>query len=676
MRKSLRIFGLLLLLTGAARAQDAETRAIQARIDNHPQPDTFRVNRLNELAGAFGYLPKLREAIATQALTLARQLNYTQGTGYALVNLAYANTMMGKKPQAAALLKQADAIAKNTDDPDLAGYVLIRLARNSRGTDNQAALAMGLQAERIARQRGNKNLLFDAQNLLGILYSTSFSDFPNAINYYLAASTTAGQLNSASRLAGVWSGLGATYGIMGDQPKALGYYQKALAGNKTLQNKSLEGILLNGIGETYRLLGNYPKAIENITVALKTEKNPVNIAITESNLADVYTRLGQLPLALRYGFHARALSAELADDEGLAWVDGVLSRAYLKKAMPDSALYFARQGYGAAQRAGTIEYLRDNSLALANAHAAKNDFASAYPAHLRYIAYRDSMVSNEITNKANLAQFNFDLDKKQAQITQLNQEKKSQQTILISALVVLALIGLSAFALLRSNRIKQRANALLQKQKTVIEDQRDQTNQALAELQRTQVQLVQAEKMASLGELTAGIAHEIQNPLNFVNNFAEVSAELVQELEEEAQRPTRDAGLESELLADVRQNLQKITHHGGRASSIVRAMLEHSRTITGQQEPTDLNALAEEYLKLAYQGLRAKDRHFNAELITAFDPQLGRVSVVPQEIGRVLLNLSTTLSTRWPSARDGGADYKPRVSVQHPSALSRAFSFG
>ena len=147
--------------------------------------------------------------------------------------------------------------------------------------------------------------------------------------------------------------------------------------------------------------------------------------------------------------------------------------------------------------------------------------------------------------------------------------------------------------------------------------------------------------MASLGELTAGIAHEIQNPLNFVNNFSEVSIELLDELEAEQAKATRDLDLEAELLVDLKQNLQKINHHGSRASSIVKGMLQHSRASSGQREPTDLNALADEYLRLAYHGLRAKDKSFNAQLSTDFDASLGNISVVPQDIGRVLLNLFT-----------------------------------
>lgn len=161
------------------------------------------------------------------------------------------------------------------------------------------------------------------------------------------------------------------------------------------------------------------------------------------------------------------------------------------------------------------------------------------------------------------------------------------------------------------------------------------------QLVTTQDQLIQKEKMASLGELTAGIAHEIQNPLNFVNNFAEVSTELVDELKEGPldQLPESGKAYADEILADLSQNLQKITHHGGRASAIVRSMLEHSRMSTGERQLTDVNALCDEYLRLSYHGLRAKDKTFNASLKTDFDPTLSKLNMVPQDMGRVLLNL-------------------------------------
>ena len=162
---------------------------------------------------------------------------------------------------------------------------------------------------------------------------------------------------------------------------------------------------------------------------------------------------------------------------------------------------------------------------------------------------------------------------------------------------------------------------------------------ALADLRAAQVQLVQAEKMASLGELTAGIAHEIQNPLNFVNNFADVSLEMLVELREEQARQQREPKLEAELLNDIAQNLQKIHHHGQRAASIVKGMLEHSRASTGERLPTNVNHLAEEYLRLAYQGLRAKDKSFNATLTTEFESTLPEVEAIGSDLGRVLLNL-------------------------------------
>ena len=189
-------------------------------------------------------------------------------------------------------------------------------------------------------------------------------------------------------------------------------------------------------------------------------------------------------------------------------------------------------------------------------------------------------------------------------------------------------------AILEQLRLTEQNQTLIETQNRVLEEK---VEQRTAELKASQAQLIQKEKLASLGELTAGIAHEIQNPLNFVNNFAEVSAELTGELKDELTRGDLDeAGF---IADDLAQNLTKIAHHGRRASAIVRGMLEHSRMESGDRQTTNLNTLADDYLRLAYQGQRAKDNTFNCRLITAFDPALPPVNVVAQDIGRVLLNL-------------------------------------
>jgi signal transduction histidine kinase len=189
-----------------------------------------------------------------------------------------------------------------------------------------------------------------------------------------------------------------------------------------------------------------------------------------------------------------------------------------------------------------------------------------------------------------------------------------------------------AFILYLNNRRKQKANALLHQQKEEIQS-------TLTQLKATQSQLIQSEKMASLGELTAGIAHEIQNPLNFVNNFSEVNSELIAEMKNEIEKGNLNDV--KTIANNIDENEQKIIFHGKRADTIVKGMLLHSRSSSGQKDPTDVNALADEYLRLAYHGLRARDKSFNATMKTDFDESIGNINIVPQDIGRVILNLIT-----------------------------------
>ena len=209
---------------------------------------------------------------------------------------------------------------------------------------------------------------------------------------------------------------------------------------------------------------------------------------------------------------------------------------------------------------------------------------------------------------------------------------------------------ITAVALLRNNRLKQKAKQKIEK--------------AYGQLKATQQQLIQSEKMASLGELTAGIAHEIQNPLNFVNNFSEVNNELIKELKSEVVKGNLDEV--SALADDIGSNSEKINHHGKRADAIVKGMLQHSRSSSGAKEPTNINALADEYLRLAYHGLKAKDKSFNATFETNFDPSIPKIDVIPQDIGRVILNLISNAFYAASLPSEGGfkdSNYKHEPTV-------------
>jgi len=220
----------------------------------------------------------------------------------------------------------------------------------------------------------------------------------------------------------------------------------------------------------------------------------------------------------------------------------------------------------------------------------------------------------------------------QAKLENLEKEKietreKLKVYLLLTGIIVFVVIVLLLY---RNNRARKKANEILHQRNEKIE-------KTFHQLRSTQAQLIQSEKMASLGELTAGIAHEIQNPLNFVNNFSEVNSELIEEQKKELERGNLS---EAKILAnEIAENEKKITHHGKRADGIVKSMLQHSQKSSDQKELRDINALCDEYARLAYHGFKAKDQSFNATIKTDLDPDLPQMRVIPQDIGRVLFNL-------------------------------------
>ncbi len=333
----------------------------------------------------------------------------------------------------------------------------------------------------------------------------------------------------------------------------------------------------------------------------------------------------------------------------------ILATLFDKMNVRDSCLYYAGKSLQLSERHHFAEFTYDASNLLTKTYESLGRPDSTLKYIKIMLSAKDSVFSQ--SKGQQFRQLGFDAVMHQQDIDKAKEryQNKVRSIILITALCVFLLL---TFIFYRNARQKQ-------KSKIKIEN-------AFKELKATQSQLIQSEKMASLGELTAGIAHEIQNPLNFVNNFSEVNAELIEEMKEEI---TRGNLSEVKIIADnISENEKKISHHGKRADAIVKGMLQHSQTSTGKKEPADINALADEYLRLAYHGLRAKDKSFNAAMKTDYDESIGKINIIPPDIGRVLLNLySNAFYAVTEKNKKEGRDYEPTVTVSTKKMADKIF---
>ena len=451
--------------------------------------------------------------------------------------------------------------------------------------------------------------------------------------------------------------IGFTFVEFGEYRQSLQYLMQANNINEQLSRKLLGALSLSITGNAYYLLNKqdsalyYQKQAFEKLKGLKHRNVPPTKSMILTGLGNIYAITGKKDSALQF-YHEALLNSTLSNDRiNISTIQKKIADVFYSTQLYDSSLYYAKQGYVSGRNIAQKLKILEASLLLVKLYQnRKRDSAFFYQDIA--IAMKDSLYGPQKFKQLQLLM--LEEQERQQNITREREQfnNRIKFTALISALVV---FGILAFILIRNNRQKQKANNLLKEQKNKIEN-------TLLELKSTQSQLVQREKMASLGELTAGIAHEIQNPLNFVNNFSEVNRELLVEMKDEIDKGNLQEV--KSIAKDVIDNEEKINHHGKRADAIVKGMLQHSRSSSGVKEPTDINALCDEYLRLSYHGLRAKDKSFNANFKTDFDESIEKINIIPQDIGRVILNLLTNafyaVNEKKKQQPEG---YEPTVSV-------------
>lgn len=453
--------------------------------------------------------------------------------------------------------------------------------------------------------------------------------------------------------------LASVYGFAGDfrdfKEQEFFHYNEAIKISEELDDKLFRSILYMNLGRHYSFTGDLDSLLyweqKALQLADKSNYNRYKGNILRI-IGDAYARQDKFDEAIGYYWHSIHISVEFNNLRSLA--DGclALSDTYRKTGKLDSALYYSRRSIKTYEATAVRSSLANAYLSQSLTFELLGNIDSAYKYQGLSMRYREEQsTSDKVKQFQNM---NFD---ERLREEQLEKEKE----ILQNRIRTNALLGgagtflLIALLLLRNNRQRKKANTLLQAQK-------DELSRALADLKTTQDQLIQSEKMASLGELTAGIAHEIQNPLNFVNNFSELNKELITEMRDEL----RAGNLEEaeEIAGSLQENEEKINHHGKRADAIVKSMLQHSHSGKGVKEPVDMNELADEYLRLAYHGLRAKEKSFHADFTSTLDPSVGKLNVVSQDIGRVLLNLiNNAFYAVNEKNKKGNEGYEPAVHL-------------
>jgi signal transduction histidine kinase len=555
----------------------------------------------------------------------------------------------------------------------------------------------GKDSSDIADMYGNYGLIYGMQ-----------SKYDSSIRFYEKAIGINERNGHTDKLSSSYSNIAIGYQQTGNYPMALQYQQKSLKLAEKRNDEVNQAYVMVNLANTYEDIGDTLKAEQAYLKAVKLsiKKDLRNVELyAYTNLSSLYAKLKNWNKAYEFGMKAAELGGAFGD-QGIKAAS--LSKAAVALANQnkfDEAVNLDRQAILLADSSNqplnisqayaamgnifflqkkykeAIPYYEKNFQALKGSDIYGEGTGSSYKelsecyektgdyskalANFKIAAdIADSIKRKENIRKATELSMNFEFEKKQeiqaAEKKRQDEIARTKQTALLVGLILaasLALVALNGYL----NKKKVNRLLLLQKQKTET---------ALNELEAAQAQLIQSEKMASLGELTAGIAHEIQNPLNFVNNFSEISTELVDEMNDELNDGNFDEA--RSISKNIQQNLEKINHHGKRADAIVKGMLMHSRKNTEEKTPTDINALCDEYLRLSYYGLRAKDKSFKAAKEIDVDSSLtpdvegnGKIMINRQDIGRVLLNIfNNAFYAVTEKGRTAGEDYKPLVSVQ------------
>jgi len=637
--------------------------------------DSLRIKTLNRLASHFrSNDPDTAIFFANQAIELAVKTSDTKGRINALIykGVAYKNT--GKFEEAMKItleaLRLCDQSLRKAEEKEVLSLKAGALSSignidEERG-NYTAAMKNNLEALKIREQIDDLPGLAASYNNIGNIQA-ALGNYQETLKNYFASLKIKEKTGDKKSIANTYNNIGSTYYYQKEYEQALKYHREALKIREEIGDKAGIASSYNNIGIIYDDEGKDQEALKYHTLSLKiAEENGYlqDIALSNNNIGLLKLRQGLHAEALEYFREYLRISEEIEDFGGIADAHINMGSAFLKRNDFIAAGQYLGKALQLSKEVGNMDFIQNCYENLASLYSMQGKYKESLEHYKLYIAYRDSIFNEENTKKLVQAQMQYDFDKKES-IAKAEQEKKDllhqrekNVQVFAIALLILLVIAVLIIALIqwRSKKQKQTANHLLASQKSELET-------TLAELKATQAQLIQSEKMASLGELTAGIAHEIQNPLNFVNNFSEVNAELLDEMQLEMEKGNVAEAIE--LATDIRENEKKINHHGKRADAIVKGMLQHSRSYTGIKEPADINALADEYLRLAYHGLRAKDKSFNASLKTEYDPEIGTIHIIPQDIGRVMLNLITNAFYAVTEKKNlNPSGYEPTVWVQ------------